>query len=477
MPIREGRMRVMNRIPLRLLSLFLCFGLLSSILWVQAHAGVQQEPLPAEFIELFPWVQEPVAQDILLETDTNRGTVLDGKKIMFLGDSILAGCGLYSYEQSWCGMLGTRYGMEYVNNAVSGSTMATSEAELFAPGGSYSPICSRTLPEEDFDVIFVDGGANDWYCAIPLGTDLESRDTMTYIGAMNVLIDRLQSAYPNALILFMTCWNYVDVENKIGVTCDQYNQAMLQLCAARKIPCFEACDEEKSGVFARDPEFRATYFLAEQDYWHMNVSGHQMFLPTIAQWIQEMVMEHYISDAGFYDVYQHDWYADAVTYVKENGITTGITETTFEPATTMQRGMLLTMLYRGAGSPDVTGLQQPFTDLDDTAYYYDAVVWAYNAGIAKGCSDVHFCPDGALTREQLVTFLFRFAELAETDYKMDENMLFSDGEDVSPFAEPAVAWAIENDILHGDNGYIRPRRTATRAEMAQLLMNYFCTGT
>lgn len=465
----------MKRAVKQSLSLFLILTLLGNLLLMPAMAQEPElaEAVPEAYESFFP---VPAGdENELLDSGDRLGTVLEGRSIMFLGDSLMAGYGLDDYRQSWCSMLGSAYGMVTTNNAISASTIGVSSTYGYQPGGCYEPYCQRALPAGDFDVILVAGCGNDWYCEIPLGSDLGSRNTGTLIGAMNVLIDRLQTAYPDALVLFVTSWNSTGAKNGLGYTTADYNNTFIKVCQNRGIPCFRACDTSVSGIDASSSAFRKQYFLTETDYWHLNARGQKLYLPVIAGWLQEMLLEHYVV-SGFYDVTVHDWYADAVAYAVGRGITNGTSDVTFAPNMVMQRGMLLTMLYRAAGTPDISGLENPFADLDTNSYYYDAVIWGYHAGVAMGVGDGLFKPEAELTREQLATFLYRYVDGANSGFAPGNLGAFTDSGEIGSFALEAMSWAVGSDILHGGgDGTLAPKRAATRAEMVQLLANYFRT--
>ena len=101
------------------------------------------------------------------------------------------------------------------------------------------------------------------------------------------------------------------------------------------------------------------------------------------------------------------YYAKAVLWAVENGVTTGTTPTTFNPNGTCTRAHVVTFLYRYEKKPAVSG-ENPFTDVSETAYYHDAVLWAVNQGITTGTADGVFNPNGACSRAHVVTFLYRF---------------------------------------------------------------------
>ena len=110
----------------------------------------------------------------------------------------------------------------------------------------------------------------------------------------------------------------------------------------------------------------------------------------------------------FTDVYVTDYYADAVSWAYESGITLGTSDTTFSPAQTCTRAQVISFLYRLADSPEVGGSDEtPFTDVGESAYYLDAVIWAVANGVTSGTSETTFSPDSTCTRAQIVTFLYR----------------------------------------------------------------------
>ena len=110
---------------------------------------------------------------------------------------------------------------------------------------------------------------------------------------------------------------------------------------------------------------------------------------------------------AFTDVDSRDYYYNAVLWAVEQGITTGLTATTFGPDVTVSRGQVATFLYRAA-SASKPNTFNPFTDVKTTAYNYDAILWAYDNRITTGTSDTTFSPDASCTRAQIVTFLYRY---------------------------------------------------------------------
>ena len=168
----------------------------------------------------------------------------------------------------------------------------------------------------------------------------------------------------------------------------------------------------------------------------------------------------------FTDVSADAYYYDAVLWAVENGITSGTTETTFEPDASCTRAQILTFLWRAAGSPKATG-SNPFTDVSADAYYYDAVLWAVENGITSGTSETTFEPNATVTRGQTVAFMYRMAGSPAAD-----GAGFSDVSSNAYYAD-AVAWAVDNDITAGTgNGQFSPDADCTRAQIVTFLYRY-----
>ena len=171
-----------------------------------------------------------------------------------------------------------------------------------------------------------------------------------------------------------------------------------------------------------------------------------------------------VDDTGFSDVDAGSWYADAVAYVRDNGLMSGTSDTTFEPDGTMTRAMLVTTLYRAAGSPPLENedLGYPFADVPGDTWYADGVYWARQNGVVNGFTEEEFGPDAPVSREQIAAILWRYAgspaAQAGTDFA---------------YAMQAVDWARANGVVNGSEGnQFLPQDHATRAEVATILRNY-----
>ena len=181
--------------------------------------------------------------------------------------------------------------------------------------------------------------------------------------------------------------------------------------------------------------------------------------------------------SNFSDVRPSDWYHDAVNYVCENGLMNGTSDTAFSPNATTSRGMIVTILYRLAGSPDMpeSNWGYPYADVDTNAYYSAPVYWARMNDLVTGYSDTQFGPNDAITREQLTAILYRYADHlgldTDTGFIPDKYYDFSDYQSVSRYAANAMSWCVNKGIVSGSNGKLNPQGTASRAEVATMLMN------
>lgn len=181
--------------------------------------------------------------------------------------------------------------------------------------------------------------------------------------------------------------------------------------------------------------------------------------------------------ADFSDVHPSDWYHDAVTYVSENELMNGTSGTTFGPNDTTSRGMIVTILYRLAGSPDMPdgNWGYPYADVDASAYYSTPVYWARENDLVTGYSDTQFGPNDPITREQMAAILYRYADYLGLDtnngFIPDKYYEFPDYQTVSRYASKAMSWCVNHGVINGSNGKLNPQGTATRAEVAQILMN------
>ena len=176
----------------------------------------------------------------------------------------------------------------------------------------------------------------------------------------------------------------------------------------------------------------------------------------------------------FTDVTSGDWFYDAVAYVYDKGMMEGTTDTTFAPAMKLTRSMIAQVLYNLEERPEAPGAAG-FPDVAAGAWYADAVNWAAARGIVKGYDTGAFGPEDSVTREQLAAILYRYAQVKGYDTTRGGMAVreFSDSASISDWAQEAMAWAVNAQVLSGKgNGVLDPQGTATRAEVAQMLMNF-----
>ena len=176
----------------------------------------------------------------------------------------------------------------------------------------------------------------------------------------------------------------------------------------------------------------------------------------------------------FTDVTSGDWFYDAVAYVYDKGMMEGTTDTTFAPAMNLTRSMIAQVLYNLEERPEAPGAAG-FPDVAADAWYADAVNWAAAQGIVKGYDTGAFGPEDSVTREQLAAILYRYAQAKGYDTTQGGMAVreFSDSASISDWAQEAMAWAVNAQVLSGKgNGVLDPQGTATRAEVAQMLMNF-----
>ena len=182
------------------------------------------------------------------------------------------------------------------------------------------------------------------------------------------------------------------------------------------------------------------------------------------------------TDEPFIDVDENDWFYDAVTYVYSEGMMDGVSDTQFAPNSNLTRGMVVTMLYRLEDEPRVTG-SSGFDDVASGAWYADAVTWAAENGIVNGVSDTEFAPNVNITREQLAAILYRYAEYNDYDVSgRDDLSEFTDRSSISGYALDAMRWAVDEGLITGiTNTTIEPQGTATRAQAATMFMRFMST--
>lgn len=256
----------------------------------------------------------------------------------------------------------------------------------------------------------------------------------------------------------------------------------------------EAVDESMTALYEKNPELaeQAATALAKgvseeafanaktilTELWAFvkadqagELTEEDVFTPSV---LTENKMPTYSMDMAysFDDVDSSAWYADAVSYVAENGIMNGAGNGTFAPDTVMSRAMLVQVLYNLEGKPEAADCT--FTDVAADAWYADAVAWAADAGIVTGVSDTTFAPDQMMTREQIATILYRYAAYKNYDVTASNDLSsYTDAGQIGSYAVEAMQWANGAGLITGSTATtLNPLGSATRAEVATILMRF-----
>lgn len=175
----------------------------------------------------------------------------------------------------------------------------------------------------------------------------------------------------------------------------------------------------------------------------------------------------------FTDVPASHWAHDDITYVYENDLMNGTDGSLFSPESTTTRAQVVTVLYRLAGQP-AADWANPFWDVPASAWFHDAVTWAWENDITGGVSSTHFGAGNAVTREQLATFLYRYAQDQGYDTSARADLSgYSDAGLVSSYATEALSWANATGLITGTTGTtLSPQGSATRAQVATILSRF-----
>lgn len=183
-----------------------------------------------------------------------------------------------------------------------------------------------------------------------------------------------------------------------------------------------------------------------------------------------------VEEAIFTDTDYKAWYSDHVDYVYEQGLMNGFYKNFFGPEEDLSRSMVVTVLYRAAGSPEVTG-EIPFTDVEEGKWYSDAILWASQNEVVNGVGHDRFDPDGHITREQIATILYRYTNNLGMEMAEGADLdTYPDSMAVSGFAREGMAWAVAEGLITGtvSDGVtsLSPWNTASRAQLATIISRY-----
>ena len=197
----------------------------------------------------------------------------------------------------------------------------------------------------------------------------------------------------------------------------------------------------------------------------ININGQKFIYPDVTL---GKVSEFFIDVHG-----AGHWAEKSIDYSVGLEIMKGTGENIFSPDLPVTRAMLVTVLYRNAGEP-ATNSNIPFADIDMDMYYANAVVWAQQNGIVNGVTETEFAPDANVTREQIATIMFRYAQYKGMNaITMEENLHFDDSDEIFDYAVTAMNWAVGTGLMKGKTpATINPKDNATRAEIAAILQRF-----
>ena len=179
-----------------------------------------------------------------------------------------------------------------------------------------------------------------------------------------------------------------------------------------------------------------------------------------------------LASLPFTDVAEGAWYYDAIAYVYRNGLMAGVSSTQFAPDSTLNRATLATILWRLAGEP-VVNYVLPFEDVAEGEWYSEAIRWAASTGIVNGTTPTTFRPFNSVTREQMAAMVHRYAEYMGYDTTASTDLgAFTDAASVNSYAAEPMGWCVAEGLISGIGTEIRPQSSATRAQIATMLMRF-----
>ncbi len=180
-----------------------------------------------------------------------------------------------------------------------------------------------------------------------------------------------------------------------------------------------------------------------------------------------------VNAASFSDVKSSDWFYTSVNYVADKGIMQGTSSTKFAPTTSLSRAMGVTLLYRVAGKPSVSGVNIPFNDVQSGQWYTDAVKWAYKNGIVNGKTTTSFATNDNITRAEFATILNRYSDFMNYKLPVNRSNFVTDAAEIPMWAFAAVNVMYKAEIINGkDGGIFDPNANITRAEAAAMIERF-----
>lgn len=357
-------------------------------------------------------------------------------------------------------------------------------SSIYSPAGAGTTVSAlgKALSEGDVKEL-----VSTYVKALETGSDM-------YETYMPQLIKAIKTLNPKATICVIGLANPVNVNIPIDFKeygINLYNH--FDYYSARENTFLKGLCDDTGCIFvdvADTDNYGIKYFnfssVLTLDMLGIEVSGIKMVHPTpeghayIARKILEALPEHVkgngttVTPSGnglpFTDVPTNAWYYDELAYCYGKGIAKGTTDTTFSPNKVVTRAQLATFLYRMAGSPSVKGQSEPFSDVSDSFWAHNAIVWAYNAGVVKGTTSTTFAPNDPVTRGQAVTMLCRYSGEKNSSNSYSQ---FKDASSIPTDFCGAVSWAVDNNVIQGyQDGCFHSNYALSRAQMVVILARY-----
>ena len=205
--------------------------------------------------------------------------------------------------------------------------------------------------------------------------------------------------------------------------------------------------------------------------------GHSEEVTEPSEWktgYQDCLRDDSCELSAYSDLDSRNWYHDGIHFCLENGMMKGMGDGIFDPNGATSRAMIVTILNRLEGEPDMAGEEGPFSDVEDGQWYADAVIWAAENGIVEGYDDSTFRPTAGITREQLAVILYRYARSKGDGFtgEWEFSLHYPDATEISSWADEAIRWMVMKGVVGGKDGKLAPGGEATRAESATILMRY-----
>lgn len=196
-------------------------------------------------------------------------------------------------------------------------------------------------------------------------------------------------------------------------------------------------------------------------------------ITTYVDRVDEIISAYALSATVFDDVNANAWYLPYATYVLNKGLMTGVGNNRFEGSQSLSRAQFVTVLYRISGSPDMA-YRNTYPDVPESSFYTSAVMWASQDGVnvVSGYEDGRFGASDFITREQMATMLYRYAEYRKFETTKGSLDSFPDASSVSTFAKDAMAWAVGHGIITGDQGTLNPQGITSRGVCATMIERF-----